>query len=159
MQPGSPPSLPTSGSFDFGTAGSTVESGYTQITPSTLYSTTSGYGWINTAGLDSRDRGTPDSLREDFVFSSTDHTFVVDLANGNYQVIVTIGDQNYAHDLIDVYAEGTLQINDLSPAAGAFPQITFYVAIADGQLNLGFHDDGGASPFWMINALTIQPQV
>jgi hypothetical protein len=60
-------SLPTGGRFDFGTSTSPVASGYTQVSPVTSYSVLTGYGWSSTAGLDSRDRGTPDDLKRDFV--------------------------------------------------------------------------------------------
>ena len=98
IEVGLPPSLPTEGSFDFGTVGSPVESGYTQVTESTVYSVGSGYGWAATSGLASRDRTAPNDLNRDFVFSSAEKTFNVDLANGDYTVTVTLGDQSYAHD-------------------------------------------------------------
>jgi len=157
IEPGVPPTLPTEGSFDFGSSGSPVETDYTQVTPSTQYTALQGYGWTATGGLMSRDRTTPDDLRCDFVFSSTDHTFSVDLANGDYEVTIIVGDQNYGHDLIDVYAEDTLKINDLITTAGTFQEQTFWVTIADGQLNITIHDDGGAGIFWVLNAITITP--
>jgi len=52
------------------------------------------------------------------VLGATEHTFNVDLANGDYEVTVTIGDQLYLHDLIDVYAEDIQKINDLTTVAG-----------------------------------------
>jgi fibronectin type 3 domain-containing protein len=149
--------LPTEASFDFGTAGSPVQAGYTQVTESTLYSASSGYGWANTTGLASRDRGSPDDLRRDFVFGSAEHTFNVDLANGDtYLVTVVIGDQSYMHDKINVYAEGKLVINDLTASAGSFQEVTFAVTVTDQQLNLRFVDGGGADANWVISALTIQ---
>ena len=114
--------MPTEGSFDFGTVGSPVESGYTQVTESTVYSVGSGYGWASTSGLASRDRAAPNALNRDFVFSSAEKTFNVDLANGDYTVTITLGDQSFAHDNIDVYAEGALVGNDITVAAGAFQE-------------------------------------
>src|SRR5262249_32725733 len=49
--------------FDFGTASSPVAAGYTQVTESTTYSASQGYGWLSGAvGLSSRDRMTADPL-------------------------------------------------------------------------------------------------
>jgi hypothetical protein len=124
------------GQFDFGTASSPVASGYVQVTESTVYSGALGYGWDTTAGLESRDRGAPDDLRRDFVCSATDHTFNVDLANGQYKVTLIIGDQSYAHDLIDVYAENVLQVNSLTVAKGNFSTQVLTVTVSDGQLNI-----------------------
>jgi serine protease len=157
LQPGSPPPLPTEGAFDFGTADSPSAQGYTNASASTLYSATTGYGWTATVGMGSRDRGSPDNLRRDLVFASTNSTFNVDLQDGGYQVILAIGDQSYTHDLIDVYAEGILQVNNLSVAASMFIETTFSVTVSDGQLNLLFHDDGGADANWVINAIVVQP--
>jgi len=150
------PPLPTEASFDFGTASSPVEAGYTQVTTSTVYSAITGYGWTSTAGLDSRDRGAPDDLRSDFVFSSTEHTFSVDLANGDYTVTVVIGDQYFMHDNIDVYAQGALAVNDLTAQVGTLQEVSFGVTVIDGQLSLVIRDDGGTDPNWVLNALTIQ---
>jgi uncharacterized repeat protein (TIGR02543 family) len=148
--------LPSGGAFDFGTASSPLETGYTQVSNSSVYSPATGYGWSSTIGLDTRDRGSPDDLKRDFVFSSTENTFDVDLADGDYQVTVTIGDQAYGHDLISVYAEDTLVIDSLTTAAGTFQQVTFYVTVSDQQLNLRILDNGGTDPNWVINAVTIE---
>jgi fibronectin type 3 domain-containing protein len=143
--------------FDFGTVSSPVETGYVQVTHATVYSTGAGYGWASTAGVGSRDRGAPDDLRRDFVYSNIDRTFNIDIANGNYRVTVIIGDRNFAHNLIDVSAEGILKINDLTVPANTFNTQTFTVTVSDGQLNILFHDAGGTDANWIINSLTIQP--
>jgi hypothetical protein len=157
IAPGSPPALPTEASFDFGTSGSPVETGYTRVTESTLYSSAVGYGWVSTSGLASRDRASPDSLRRDFVQSTGEHIFNVDLANGDtYLVTVVIGDQSYTHDKIDIYAEDKLVVNDLTALAGSFQEVTFSVIITDNQLNLRILDDGGSDLNWVINAITIR---
>ena len=149
--------LLTPPAFDFGTSGSPVESEYTQVTETTFYSASLGYGWSSTTGLTSRDRGAPDNnLKRDLVQSQTQNTFNVDLANDDYQVNVTIGDQSYGHDLIDVTAEGILKIDDLTVSAGSFQEIIFWVTVADEQLNLGIHDDGGGDGNWVLTALTIE---
>jgi fibronectin type 3 domain-containing protein len=155
IQPGLPPPPPTEAKFDFGTDTSTLETGYTRVSTSTTYSSAQGYGWTSTAGLVSRDRGAPDALRKDLVQSTTEHTFDVDLADGTYEVTIIIGDQNYAHDMIDVYLEDVLEANNVNSAAGTFQQGTKVITVSDGQLNLRILDDGGTDANWVINALTI----
>lgn len=142
--------------FDFGTDSSPVEDGYARVTSTTAYSPCTCYGWSNVTNLQSRDRGAPDALRRDFIFSSSDHTFNVDLPNGKYQVTLIIGDQNYMHDKIDVYAEASLMVNDLTVPSGTFKEVTFTVTVNDGQLNITLHDNGGADPNWVINSMTIE---
>jgi fibronectin type 3 domain-containing protein len=147
---------PTTTRFDFGTVSSPLESGYASVTESSLYSAAVGYGWDSSVGLNSRDRGSPDNLRRDFVFSSSDHTFSVDLSNGVYNVTLIVGDLSFDHNKIDVYAEGVLKVNDLTVPKGTFTVVSFTVTVSDGQLNIGFHDDGGVDPNWVINAMTIE---
>jgi fibronectin type 3 domain-containing protein len=141
--------------FDFGTATSLWEHDYIQVTETTAYSADTGYGWTNTTGLYSRDRGAPDYTRRDFVFSPLNRTFQVDLPNGNYTVIITMGDQNYAHDNMQIYAEGTFKANVTTPAA-TYKQIVFTVTVTDGSLELTFVDAGGVDVNWVINSLIIQ---
>lgn len=93
------------------------------------------------------------------MFSDTDHTFNVDLANGQYKVTLIIGDNSYGHDLIDVYAEGVLQVNHLTVNAGTFSGQVFTVTVSDGQLNISFHDAGGSDSNWVINSIKIEPVV
>ena len=104
----------------------------------------------------SRDRAVPNDLQRDFVFGTATRTFNVDLANGIYQVTVTIGDSWFAHDIIDVFAEDVLMMNDLTVSAGSFNTQAFLATVSDGQLNLRIADAGGANPNWVINGMSIQ---
>lgn len=142
--------------FDFGTEGSPVEPGYTQVLPSTSYSESTGFGWANTADLHARDRGAPDSLRRDLVFSSSNRTFNVDLPNGKYMVVMIIGDNSYSHERIDVYCEGTLVVDDLYAEAGHFAEVTFLAEVSNDQLEIMFCDDGGANPHWVVNSIHVK---
>ena len=150
------PSSPTfSRRFDFGISSSPVESGYIQVTVNTVYSATEGYGWDNPAGLDPRDRGAPDKLRRDFVFSSNRRTFKVDLPNGLYLVVAVIGDQDYFHDNMYVYAEEILKAN-VSTNVVEFKIEVFEATITDGCLDMAFEDGGGSDVNWVINAIQIE---
>src|SRR5262249_28616797 len=94
-----PPPPNSSGfQFDFGTASSPVETGFTQVTDGTTYGAGPGYGWSGGTRY-SYDRGTGSNVNRDFVYTA-DSTFLVDVANGVYSVTVTLGDVGgYAHDL------------------------------------------------------------
>ena len=127
--------------YDFGTASSPLEAGYIRI-----------------SHYKSRDREAPDdNLLRDLIFDSSDATFVPwDIPNGDYLVTVTIGDQKYRHDMIDVSVEGTLMLDDVTVEAGQFKMFTFMVTLSDGELNIRFHDDGGTDINWIVNAITIE---
>lgn len=150
---------PATGSrnFDFGTATSPVAAGYTRVTESTAYSLSSGFGWTDTSMLESRDRGAPDDLKRDFVMSSSAaRTFKVDLPySGTYTVVVTMGDQQFAHDNMVVKANGVTMLPDVDTAAGSFAVKSFGVTVNTGSLLLEFSDAGGTDPTWVVNGLVI----
>jgi hypothetical protein len=120
-----------------------------------LYSPSAGYGWISTAALTSCDRVLPDDLRRDTVRRNTQHTFNLDLKNGDYEVTVIISDQLYGCELIDVYVKDALVIDGLPVYASVFQEVTVYITVMDGQLNLRILDDGGTL-CWVIAALAIE---
>lgn len=89
-------------------------------------------------------------------------TFKVDVKNGEYRVLVFIGDRGkYSHDKISVSAEGVVKVNNANTTAGdpgkeVLP-FEFNVTVKDGQLDLLFQDGGGKDPYWMVNALYVRP--
>lgn len=147
----------TGASYKYDVGNGPLAAGYTQVTSTSAYSTATGHGWASTTGLDQRNRGGPDELRGDFVFSKSTNTFKQDLANGTYNVRVLIGDQTAAQVAMDVKAEGVVKLDDVSTVSpGAFIDRTFSVTVADGQLSLEFV--GVAGDFTArINAIEIWP--
>ncbi len=145
--------------FDFGTGGSPVSAGYTQVTEATAYTAALGYGWTDTSLLHSADRTAPDDLHRDFVYQDTGATgtFKVALPNGTYSVKVTMGDQSYDHDNMVVVANGVTVLADVDSTAGVFVDNTFNVTVSSGSLELAIHDNGGTDASWVLNAVTIDP--
>ena len=123
--------------FDFGTSGSPVASGYTQVTEATSYSVAQGYGWLSGSPV-SRDRGTGTDLERDFNFvTGAGGTFAVDVASsGSYSVTVVIGDATVAHPDQGVFLEG-VQVDTVSTAAGEFYTQSYVTTVSDGQLTVG----------------------
>ncbi|HJQ78965.1 MAG TPA: S8 family serine peptidase, partial [Lacipirellulaceae bacterium] len=140
------------GRFDFGTASSPVAAGYTQITRNHRYSAAVGYGW-QLGSVSDISRGTGTDLTRDVNFTH-DGTFALDLANGQYDVIATIGDTVLAHDLVGVFVEG-LQLDTITTAGGQTVSRTYRVSVADGQLNLRLADLGGSDWWAMMSGLEI----
>jgi fibronectin type 3 domain-containing protein len=147
-----PPTVPMH--YDFGTATSPVASGYTQVTESTVYSSSQGYGW-SSGTISSRDRGSGGALDEDFNFT-TKGTFAVDLANGTYNVTVTIGDALYAQQSEGIFFQG-VQVDTVTSPAGQFLVKTYTVTVANGQLDLGIQGLSSLDSNARINGLDISP--
>jgi subtilisin family serine protease/fibronectin type 3 domain-containing protein len=138
--------------FDFGTTLSPVQPGYTQITHQDAYSAGVGYGW-DTGSVYSLSRGGSTALTADVNYT-TNASFAVDLPNGEYDVIVTLGDHLIAHDLMGVFLEG-VQVDSVSTAGSQFVANTYRTSVSDGQLTLGLTDLGGSDSYVMINGLNV----
>ncbi len=152
--------------FDFGTATSPVAAGFTRVAPTTAYSvaprlrhvsalSSTGFGWVS-GTVDARDRGTGGDLNRDFNFTHLG-TFAVDVANGAYDVKVTMGDATGAHNLMGVFLEGW-KFDNVTTAVNQFIATTYRgVTVADGQLTLLLQDQGGSDPNCVINGLELTP--
>lgn len=155
--------------FDFGTATSPVQAGYTQISPATTYSATGGWGWLNTTLA--ADQGAPagavtPNLIRDVAYAWGAGQFRVDLApNSTYEVTVTLGDGDprdgvnvtYSTDGGTVFSNGVTGVNT---NAGERVHRTFTVTTgATGSLILNFADGGGSFSLWSLAAMEIRAAV
>ncbi|NYI03941.1 GDSL-type esterase/lipase family protein [Allostreptomyces psammosilenae] len=80
--------------YDFGPAGSPVDARFTEVTPATLYTPERGYGFADTTGMISRDRGDAlGDVQRDFVahFGGS-YQFSADVPDGRYAVTAHVGD-------------------------------------------------------------------
>jgi hypothetical protein len=138
--------------FDFGTASSPVAEGYTRHPANHRYSVEDGYGWLvgQVFGLS---RVGSDALLRDFNYTE-DATFALDLANGQYDVTITLGDLAEAHDLMGVFLEGE-QVDTVTTLAGQNAVGTYRITVHDGQLNLRLFDLGGSDEWVNINGLEV----
>ena len=147
------PPPPFSAKYDFGTATSPVQTGYTQVTENTKFSSTLGYGW-KSGTIVSRDRGIGSNLDRDFNFT-TNGTFAVNLPNGNYQVNMDLGDKGpYLHDDMGIFLQGA-QVDEVTTAASQVVSKSYTVNVVNGQLDLLLKDLGGVDPNVCIESLSI----
>ncbi len=137
--------------YDFGTTTSAIAANYTRVTSSNRYDAAVGHGW-QTGSVYSLDRG-GDALTGDFNYTA-DATFAMDLPNGEYDVIVTMGETIVGHDQMGVFLEG-VQVDSVTTSAGQFAVNTYRTSVSDGLLSVGFRDLGGSNTWVNINALDI----
>jgi hypothetical protein len=138
--------------IDFGTAVSPVADDYIGQAANGAYDAALGYGW-QTGPVYAVSRGSGGDLLRDFNYTQ-DATYAFDLANGEYDVIVTLGDTALAHDQMGVFLEGA-QVDSVTTAVGETVANTYRVSVGDGQLNLRLDDLGGTNGWVMINAMDI----
>ena len=142
-------------SFDFGTSASPIETGYIGINRVTAYSTASGYGWVDTSTMLDVDRFGPDNIKRDLCFDYGPEIFRTDLPNGTYSVTVRMGDKDYAHDQMNIKANGIMVASAINTAVNQWIDSTFNVTVANGRLDLEISDSGGSDYYWVINAIDI----
>jgi fibronectin type 3 domain-containing protein len=120
----------------------------------TSYSAAQGYGW-QSGTVSSRDDTTPGltTIQRGYDYTKA-ATFAVDLANGTYNVTVTMGDAGWMHDQQGVFLQGT-QVDSVTTQVGQFYTHTYVVAVTNGQLTLKLQDLGGSDPNVVINSLDI----
>lgn len=125
-------------SFDMGSG--TVENDFVSVRPTTSYSSSTGYGWSSTTGLDERDRTFPDNIRRDFVFThNSSMKFNCDVPRGKWYVKVITGDNIATQDPINIKSENIICAGVAKNIpAGEFREIVFNTFVSDGQLNLTF---------------------
>ena len=139
------------GRFDFGTGSSPVADGYTGVSMWDYYDAATGWGW--TGWVIELSRSGADPLTRDFNYTE-DAVFSVDVANGEYDIVVTLGDSALAHDQMGVFLED-VQVDTVTTASGQFAVNTYRTTVTDGQLNLRLDDLGGTDKWVMINALDL----
>jgi lysophospholipase L1-like esterase len=140
----------TSYKFDFGPG--KVAPGYTQVTPATIYTRETGFGFEPGATIACQDRDTRDALRSDFCTSDKPFYFSVALPEGNYNVTVTFGDAQ-GETTTTVKAElRRLMLERVLTARGKFVTRTFTVNVrnakiaGDGEVKL--KDREKTTEFW-----------
>jgi hypothetical protein len=128
--------------IDFDDPGNIVTApGFTSFATN-AYSSSRGYGWQSTSGLETRLRAnSSDPLWRDIVTTAfpSEQTFLIDLPNGAYSVTVFLGDAAFpANQGVTVSAEGVQQFTLPETPAGQRIINTFTARVMDGQLSLQF---------------------
>ena len=141
--------------FDFGTSDSPIEEEHIRISPSDVYTISTGFGWAGGA-INAVDRGLGTALTRDLVYSR-DMTFAVNVPSATYDLTLLVGDEGpHAHDSIGVFVRN-IQLDAIDSAAEEVLMKTYSgVAVSDGLLVLRLVSLGGRDPFAVLEGLTIQ---
>lgn len=123
----------TSFKFDFG-PGKPAD-GFTQVTPNTVYSQETGFGFDLNTSVTGVERGGKDLLKADFVTAKQPFYFSVNVPEGNYQITLTLGDLK-GPSATTVKAESRrLMLENVQTKAGKFVTKTFVVNIKDRRID------------------------
>ena len=109
--------------FDFGSG--ETETGYIQVTPEMKYTDQLGFGLFGNSKIISYEHNGEDALCSDFLTSEDAFVFAVDVPEGNYNVIITLGDWN-DESLTTIKAESRrLMFEKIHTAPGEFKKVIF----------------------------------
>jgi len=122
----------TNWKFDFGPG--KVAPGYVQILANTVYSKELGYGFEPAVRVSCVDRGGADALRSDFCTSDKPFYFSVALPEGNYDVIVTLGDAQEETTTTVMAELRRLMLERVQTARGKFVTRRFTVNVRTPQI-------------------------
>lgn len=136
--------------------------GYIGVVIDDLFTAERGYGWTTTAPDNFQVTpslgGSMPELVDDGHITSAPRTFRTTLANGTYQVHVTMGGYG-DHQSKSISANGVVVVDGQSIVNRTLFETIFTTTVTSGQLDLTFsqNDDVFGSNHWIINALEIRP--
>ncbi|WP_298459105.1 fibronectin type III domain-containing protein [uncultured Cellulomonas sp.] len=131
---GAAPVLPDDGVLSFDLGSGALAPGATRLDATTAWTPQTRAGFVDVSAVTATDRGTADATRSDFV-TVGDTELVVDLPAGDYAVALIAGDPQGATD-IGLVAEEMTKVQPTTRAAGQTLEMSFDIAVVDGQLNL-----------------------
>lgn len=138
--------------FDFGNG--PLAEGCQRVLGSTTYTAERGFGWTSGGGFQERDRGGPNPLLSDMIWSARPATFRVDLPDGIYRIAITTGDMDYDdHGTVATANGGAVAFPPMRPGLKQFMTATVATHVA-GHVELSFTHELNN---WAVNAITISP--
>ncbi len=120
----------------------------------TPYSKDKGYGWV-TFPQNTRDRGAPDALRRDFVFSPAPAMFRIDAKPGFYKMTCIMGDMDYGDHVLKISLPRVdIDLPVINAERGEFATLTAGFEIKDPVLEIRMDSPRNN---WILNALILEP--
>jgi hypothetical protein len=140
--------------FDAGTASSTVFEQFKRLSPLEKWDTRKGYGWIGTVP-DSRDRGTVDALRRDFIANFSPATLGLTVPAGYHTVYVLSGDRQYSQNTTVISVDGTKVAETGGTAAGEYKMMPFVVNGGEFGKIVELQFSGNSKNHWIFNSVMV----
>lgn len=123
------------------------------------YSAAAGFVWLSPPISQTNGfigvNGALDDLRRDGHQGSSLQTFRVDVANGTYTGILTIGTAHSALDDVQVSANGVVIASDVDVPNNTWVQITFTATVVNGMIQFEFSDPV-PNRRWSVNGLELR---
>jgi len=163
--------------FDMGTPSSPLKRGWIRITHETVYTPERGYGWLRpaTASFDRPQIFVPDWLKSfvpkvpspddvlrDGVFEKNDLTFRCDVPNGEYWLVISIGDEQATRRNMNILANGVVIAENVTTqtAWGGYATTRTFrrrFRVTDGKVLITFTHKGDGNSVLGIELIPFVP--
>ncbi len=155
--PPPPPPPPPRPSYmlDFGSGTSPIETGFTRV-PVAVYTAAKKYGWESITGITAVDNGSTNTGQRDF-HRGRDHTFRIDLPDGDYDVTAFLVDPRWRKDVTTITANGAAFASGLTPPFGPAVTAKAVAKAVGGVLRLRFKV-AATSGYWGLAKLLVSPK-
>lgn len=143
--------------------------GFLGVLPTEMYDAAVGFGWLESpSSFDDGDLnvinasdevigiGDLSDLARDGAQDQIAQTFRVDLPNGDYEALLTIGDER-DHDGFSLDVNGVNIIASLDTVAQDHDLVPFEFSVTGGKAEFSFDDVVGRA-HWVVNGLQIRPK-
>ncbi|MDA0658760.1 MAG: hypothetical protein O2931_17005 [Planctomycetota bacterium] len=151
--------LPREVSINFQHKSAPLPDGYLPAGGETFRSQPSGYfyGWTRDMRTRLASRGDAhDPLRNTFIHFMADTAWEIEVENGQYEVMVCVGETVYGQERATIYVEGIEFCKDLVLPRKETREITRLVAVKDGRVTLTSHEDNRVQKATRLNHLRIR---
>jgi hypothetical protein len=143
--------------LDAGSPTSPLQPRYQRLDPTVQYAETTGFGWVNTTGLEFRDRGAPDGLLGDMVTSQGPATLRLRIPAGSHTVSVLRGDAQFAAQPLVVTVDGQRVVDggvQLATNRWGWDQFTVDGGTSGRTVDVTFSID--IAQYWRVNAIMVE---
>ncbi len=148
--------------LDFGGTTPAPAPGYERVLTTHTYTAARGWGWVDNAGLASRDRGGTMAPERDFIFFNgvAARKFRIgNLTPGRYRLSIVSGDLTFGDHYTRVQVPGVeadAPLPVLHPRVAEFTTLTVTLIVPEGSSTLDITFDA-TQINWVVNALVLEP--
>ncbi|WP_084678263.1 alpha-glucuronidase family glycosyl hydrolase [Actinopolymorpha alba] len=141
--------------LDAGSASSPIMPSYRRLAPGDAWDPQRGYGWVG-AAPQSRDRGRPDPLRQDFVNDVAARTLRIAVPAGTFEAYLLVGDAGADSFPTFVRSGGELVAESAFMTGGSYAWLSFMLDGGAAGRTVDLELSGVPGQHWHLNALALR---
>ena len=142
--------------FDFGPTAIAAAVGAVRVSASTSYHGEGlGFGWRHPVGMRDLGRESATGIDATGVTSEIYRTFLADVPQGRYRVVVRTGDAGGRQSFANLIVQGELAASNINTGRGQFREHSAEVDATDGRISVSFSSTGQWAARWCVVSISI----